>query len=45
MTYILKENLISALEQAIYDQTERERIKEYSIDSALLAGWKQNLKI
>ncbi len=43
-TYILKENLIAALEAAIKHQSEIESKRGENYESALLAGWKTNLE-
>jgi len=42
--YILKDNLICALEIAIQTQEEGERQMGYFTNSALLTGWKIALK-
>lgn len=45
MNYILKDNLISALRIVIETQELTEKNMGYTSESALLAGWKNNLKI
>jgi hypothetical protein len=42
--YILSENLIIALEIVIFHREKKEKSWGYASDSALLSGWKQNLK-
>lgn len=42
-SYILKENLEIALRHAIEERQKLEKSYGYSMDSALLAGWKENL--
>ncbi len=43
--HILTDNLIVALKVAIDTQQKKERAMNYTGDSALVAGWKENLKI
>lgn len=44
MSHILQENLQHALHVAITSQQHTEKLKGFTSDSALLAGWKDNLK-
>lgn len=44
MSSILKDNLSAALVIAIEHQAKREKKEGYFMDSALLAGWRDNLR-
>lgn len=43
-SHIMKQNLIIALNFAISEQEKEESLRGYTTNSALLKGWKQNLK-